>query len=277
MESWLRESRFVRKLKTKRNIFICFAYEFCGTCLITYAYNLTYPATGKQIANPFLRGLAYFMGWIMACSVSGAHFNPATSLAVYIFERKKSNTKILLGYIISQFLGAMAGILMSYLMVRYWGAELYPNLKVSSDNDFLYMYYPSGTLKYGRLVAQELLQTFTFTLVFLVVKYRRTFCHTDDIVKGLVLAGTLYACYHLDLEAGESFNPAFALAESSLMFARQNILLHKEATPDALWVYMIIPFIGASLSAAMFIYMDSVEKRVHAVIDKEEFLENIKS
>ena len=212
MESWL------RKLKTKRNIIICFMYEFCGAALVTYAYNLGY-RHNENFCNPLLRSIAYFIGWMIACSVSGAHFNPATSLAVFIYERRKSNILTLLGYFLFQYMGAMAGVLVTYMMVRYYGAEMYPNLKTSHDGDFLYI-YPDGTLKFGRLIMQEILQTFTFTLVFLIVKYRRTFAKTDDIVKGIVLAMTLYGCYYMDLQAGESFNPAFALAESSLMFAK---------------------------------------------------------
>jgi glycerol uptake facilitator-like aquaporin len=34
------------------------------------------------------RGFAYFVGWMIAVAVSGAHFNPATTLAVYIAEGK---------------------------------------------------------------------------------------------------------------------------------------------------------------------------------------------
>ena len=52
------------------------------------------------------------------------------------------------------------------------------------------------------------------------MKYRHSFANTDDIVKGIILAFTLYAVYSLDLKAGESLNPAFALAESCLMFGK---------------------------------------------------------
>ena len=76
--------------------------------------------------------MAYFIGWMIACSVSGAHFNPATSLAVFIYERKKSNTKTFLSFIMSQILGAFAGVLVVWMLARYYGAELYPNKKISS-------------------------------------------------------------------------------------------------------------------------------------------------
>ena len=112
---------------------ICFLYEFCGTALVTYAYNLSYDEGSGNMANPLIRGFAYFAGWMIACSVSGAHFNPATSLAVFIYERSWSNLKTLIGFIISQFLGAFAGILTAYMLSRYYGADLYPNRYILLD------------------------------------------------------------------------------------------------------------------------------------------------
>lgn len=56
-------------------------YEFCGTALITYAFNLS-----DQDSN--IRAIAYCFAFIVAYNVSGSHFNPATSLAVFIKENK---------------------------------------------------------------------------------------------------------------------------------------------------------------------------------------------
>ena len=56
-------------------------YEFCGSCIIFYAFNL-----GSE--DPFVRAVAYIIGYIIAYNVSGGHFNPATSLAVFLTEKK---------------------------------------------------------------------------------------------------------------------------------------------------------------------------------------------
>ena len=66
---------------TMTNLVRSLIYEFLGSALLVYAYNFTF--TGYMS-----RGFAYFVGWIIAASVSGAHFNPATSLAVYLVEGK---------------------------------------------------------------------------------------------------------------------------------------------------------------------------------------------
>lgn len=56
-------------------------YEFIGSCIVVTAFNYTQ-------ASYMARGFAYFVTWILAVSISGAHFNPAVSLAVYLAEGK---------------------------------------------------------------------------------------------------------------------------------------------------------------------------------------------
>ena len=56
-------------------------YEFFGGALTVCAFNFTQ-------TSYMGRAFAYFVGWLICVSVSGAHFNPATSLAVYIAEGK---------------------------------------------------------------------------------------------------------------------------------------------------------------------------------------------
>ena len=63
------------------NLLRSLCYEFMGSALIVYAFNFT-------AASCMGRGVSYFIGWILAASVSGAHFNPAVSLGVYLVEGK---------------------------------------------------------------------------------------------------------------------------------------------------------------------------------------------
>jgi glycerol uptake facilitator-like aquaporin len=87
------------------------AYEFCGTALMVYTYNF---ADGDSIT----RSIAYLVGWMFAVTVSGAHFNPATTLAVFIYEKNfKSHIRHLLLFMFAQFAGAYAGILMVFSIV----------------------------------------------------------------------------------------------------------------------------------------------------------------
>jgi glycerol uptake facilitator-like aquaporin len=72
-----------------------FFYEFWGTFIITYAYNFSDGAS-------FTRAFSYFIGWIIAVDITGAHFNPAITYAVYIYERRfKDNLKCLLVFFVA--------------------------------------------------------------------------------------------------------------------------------------------------------------------------------
>jgi len=56
--------------------------------------------------------------FIMAYKISGAHFNPALTLAVFIHERTVKNLLGLGLTILFQFAGAYLGIALSYLLVK---------------------------------------------------------------------------------------------------------------------------------------------------------------
>ena len=66
---------------SKASTWAILLYEFIGTAFMVYAFN-----TGP-LARPFV----YFMCWVVAYKVTGAHFNPATSLAVFIVEKQMKN------------------------------------------------------------------------------------------------------------------------------------------------------------------------------------------
>ena len=56
-------------------------WEFVGTAAIVYSFNFS--------ANDFwIRALTYFTMWVLAFTISGAHFNPAITLGVYLSEGK---------------------------------------------------------------------------------------------------------------------------------------------------------------------------------------------
>lgn len=55
-------------------------YELIGTAVVTYAFELS---NGDSLT----RALAFFIMYILASHISGAHFNPAISFACYLFDR----------------------------------------------------------------------------------------------------------------------------------------------------------------------------------------------
>jgi glycerol uptake facilitator-like aquaporin len=66
----------------KSGFMLSLLYEFFGTAFVVYAFALS-------DKDPWYRAVAFFAGYIFAIHVSGGHFNPATSLAVFICEKDK--------------------------------------------------------------------------------------------------------------------------------------------------------------------------------------------
>lgn len=64
--------------------------EMFGTSIWVMAFNYANK-------DPLTRAFAYFLTWIIGSTVSGAHFNPALSLAVYLSQKEY---KKLLPYLI---------------------------------------------------------------------------------------------------------------------------------------------------------------------------------
>lgn len=67
---------------SKKNLFmLSLLYEFLGSSFMILAFNLS-----NQSGE--IRAIAFMSAYIFAVHVSGAHFNPATSLAIYLVEGK---------------------------------------------------------------------------------------------------------------------------------------------------------------------------------------------
>jgi glycerol uptake facilitator-like aquaporin len=117
------EAEFVR-LRRNRSLLIPAVYECLGTAVIVYAFNLSgFGDSGQAMYSSSLtRALAYFMVWFATNSISGTHLNPAVSLAVFIFERNASLTKMLACFIVAQIIGAFLGIGIAFLLSEFYYA-----------------------------------------------------------------------------------------------------------------------------------------------------------
>ena len=71
----------VPEIHTWLHLIRALIYEFFGTMAWLYTFNFT----GN---NYWARAWSYFTFWIIAVAISGAHFNPALTFAVYLAEGK---------------------------------------------------------------------------------------------------------------------------------------------------------------------------------------------
>jgi glycerol uptake facilitator-like aquaporin len=87
-----------------------FTFEFIGTSFLAYG------ALACE-GNPIKLAIFFFLAIVMAGPFSGAHINPAVTLAFYLKRKngiEKRDAKV---YLMGQLLGAFTGGLLGYLIL----------------------------------------------------------------------------------------------------------------------------------------------------------------
>ena len=204
-------------------------FAACGTAAalgckgseVNAAYMLTALAFGLVIV-----AMAYSIG-----NISGCHINPAVSIAVLISG--KMSAKDFCGYVISQFLGGIAGAACIGVMLGFdcgFGANgLY------NDNIVLSIFI-------------EILLTFIFVLAILGVTSKPEFSNVAGIVIGLTLVLVHIFGIHF---TGTSVNPARSFA--SALFAGGAALAN-------CWVFIVAPLVGGVLAALVWKFLSEQKK-----------------
>lgn len=194
--------------------------EFIGTfflCLII-ALNGNAGVANLIAIGCVLTALIYAGGHI-----SGAHYNPAVTLAIYIRGKIKMNEAIL--YWFAQFLGGIAAALLA---------------------KYIFMENPEdvSVMEMGRIGAgltAEILGTFALTYVILNVATSKN--TEGNSYFGLAIGFTVLACgYILGPYSGGAFNPAVAISQSFAGFFSWGDF----------WIYLVGCFVGAILAAFCF-------------------------
>ncbi|GMU19651.1 MAG: hypothetical protein AMXMBFR12_08430 [Candidatus Babeliales bacterium] len=166
--------------------------EFLGTFFLVLAFALT--------SNPIAIA-AMLMAWIYIGShVSGAHYNPAVSLAHT--AAGYSNWGQFLWYSLAQILGGFAAFLTAYNLV---GQVAIP--------------VPANGVSLGQALATEILLAFVFALVILVVTHTKHF--RPSTIAGFVIGFTIPALALVGGPiSGGLFNPAISLGANILALAK---------------------------------------------------------
>lgn len=199
-----------------------YLYELIGTFFLMLTIGLTVVSPGA--AGP-LAPLA--IGSVLAVMVyagghvSGGHYNPAVSLAVFL--RKRLSVQDLGYYWISQLVGAiLAAFVTIYLK---GGVSLLPPLELNVAKSFL----------------AEFL--FTFALCYVVLNVATAKGTAGNSYFGWAIGFTVLAgAFAVGSISGAAFNPAVAVGVS---------LLHLITWTD-IWIFFAANFLGAAAAALLF-------------------------
>ena len=196
--------------------------EFIGTFFLVIG-TIFGGAIGASLA---LMGMVYAGGHL-----SGAHYNPAVTFAIWM--RGRLEKKYILGYCIFQLLGAAAaGFLASAFFKETGGGSCGIPLEATSAG-----------------IIAELVGT--FALVFVVLNVATATGTSGNSFYGLAIAGTVLAmATALGKFSGGVFNPA--------VYA--GLFLQKSVCGDQCWMYLAGEFGGAVLAVIVFSFCNPDDK-----------------
>lgn len=204
--------------------------EFIGIFVLVFFACGTAAKLGVEGANYLIVALAFGLVIVaMAYSignVSGCHINPAVSLAMFI--SKKMSFQDFVGYIIAQFIGAIAG---ASALVALLGKES------GLGANALY----NGNV--GQSLMIEIILTFVFVIAILGVTSKTE----NASVAGLVIGLSLVLVHILGIAfTGTSVNPARSFGPA--------LFLGGEAL-STVWVFIVAPLIGGALAAIVYKFL----------------------
>ena len=206
----------------------------CGTAAVTGAKMAGEAATAAYILTALSFGLVIIAMAYSIGHISGCHINPAVSFGMLLSGRISFTDFI--GYVVSQFLGAIAGAgILLYLI----GADLGLGQNGLFEGDAF------------KSVIIEVILTFVFVLTILGVTSRESSAKKA----GLVIGFTLTLVHILGIYfTGTSVNPARSFGPA--------LILSLVGQPDALnvvWVFIVAPLMGGALAAAVWQVIDNKE------------------
>jgi aquaporin Z len=198
--------------------------EFIGTFFLVLTAALTL-MNGTPLA-PLAIGSSLMIMVYMGGHVSGAHYNPAVSLAVLL--RGGIKLSKFLAYAGSQIGGATAAALVAHAIV---GRTIAP--------------HPADGVSVTGALVVELL--FTFALALVVLNSAASADTKGNSFYGLAIGFTIVvAAFAGGPLSGGAFNPALAIG----MILVDSAV--RDGSTAALWIYLVGPLAGGALAALVF-------------------------
>jgi glycerol uptake facilitator protein len=234
----------------KPTIMTPFVAEFVGTSLVillgngvvaNVILNKTKGNNGGLIAITFGWAMAVFVGVYASAAVSGAHLNPAVTIALAMKSGDWSNVPL---YIIAQILGAMFGSFLVWISYR-------PHFDATDDKDLklaVFCTAPAIRNLFNNFIAESI-GTFVFIMGVLLLSSSQSKLGSLDALPvaflvlaiGLSLGGT----------TGYAINPARDLGPRIMHFILP-IKNKRDSDWGYSWIPVLAPIVGAVLAALVF-------------------------
>ena len=197
--------------------------EFIGTFFLVLTIVCAVNGLGDNgFMAPIAIGATLMVMIYAGGHISGAHYNPAVSVAILL--RGKLDKSDLIPYIVAQVVGGILAALIAQSVFGFTGSPM--NLEV------------------GPTIIAEILGT--FALAFVILNVATTKSTEGNSYYGLAIGFTVTAmAYAFGGISGGVFNPAVAVGIS---------VAHMADWAD-IWIYLVACFTGGILAAVVFKYV----------------------
>ncbi len=217
--------------------------EAIGTFFLTMGGMLSIVGAGDMVGIAAASGAILGVMIYVFGPISGGHFNPAISTALFI--QKKLAARDYMFYLVFQVVGATIGAMMAVAVVPLapWGtsAQAGATLGLLTRDPIP----PTYTFNPGGALILEILMTFMLATTYSMVVAGR---EKMAPLSGALIGGTLFACILWGGPwTGGSMNPARSLGPAFVSGTNQVIWA-------SMWLYIVGPLIGGALAAFGFMW-----------------------
>jgi len=202
------------------------AVEFIGMFLFLFTVGMATESANKAgvLLAPIAIGSVLMVMVFAGGHVSGGHYNPAVSTAVFLRGKIQANEYV--AYIATQFVAAaLAGLLVNGI----GGKEA-----------------AGATAATGKMLVVEFL--FTFALAYVVLNVATAKGTAGNSFYGLAIGFTVVVgAISVGWVSGGAFNPAIALGASVFGAFKWSHI----------WIYLVADFLGGAAAAGAFLYVQA--------------------
>jgi aquaporin Z len=205
-----------------------YAAEFIGTLFLVLTVGATGIAAGPGVIAPLAIGSMLMVMVYAGGHVSGAHYNPAVTLGVFL--RGRCPAADVVPYMLAQVIGASAAAAFVVFLTARGAAEPFVPSPVPA------------------LVAEFL---FTFALVYVVLNVATAKATSGNSYFGLAIGFTvLTGAFAVGHVSGGAFNPGVAVGATMMGMLPWSML----------WVYLLADFAGGAAAALVFKNMNPMDR-----------------
>lgn len=202
--------------------------EFIGTFFLVLTIGCTVIPGAAGVIPPIAIGAALMVMIFAGGHVSGAHYNPAVTLAVFI--RGRCNAKDVLPYWIAQFTAGLAAAFVAvYLTGKSGTPMVISNVPAAFVAEFL----------------------FTFALAYVVLNTATAKGTANNSFYGLAIGMTVMAgAFAVGGISGGAFNPAVAVGIATM----------KLVSFSQIWLHLVADLAGGLMAGMIFKFINCEDK-----------------